>query len=156
MIEVLLDTLIDTLKLIPFFFATYLLMEFIEHKAGEKSEETIRKAGRFGPALGAVLGLVPQCGFSAGAASLYSGGLISAGTLLAVFLSTSDEMLPILVSEKAKPSVLIEILLIKLVIALVAGFTADIIIKLSKKGNSDRQNRRGRRGFRILCRKEGR
>ena len=98
MTEVLLDTLLDTLKLIPFLFATYLLMEFIEHKAGEKSEETIRRAGKLGPALGALLGLVPQCGFSAGAASLYTGGLISAGTLLAVFLSTSDEMLPILIS----------------------------------------------------------
>ena len=139
MIDVLIDTLLDALKLLPFLFATYLLMEFIEHKAGEKSEIIIRRAGRLGPALGALLGLVPQCGFSAGAASLYAGGLVSAGTLIAVFLSTSDEMLPILISEKVKASVLIEILLIKFVTALIAGFAADIIIRLGRKGENERR-----------------
>ena len=136
---ILLDTLADTLKLIPFLFLTYLLMEFIEHRMGEKSEESIRKAGRFGPLIGGLLGLVPQCGFSASAASLYSGGLISAGTLLAVFLSTSDEMLPIFISKQIGLSAIIHVLLIKLVIAVIFGFAADIVIKIIRGGNSERQ-----------------
>lgn len=130
--DIIIDTLKDTLTLIPFLFLTYLLMEFIEHKTSEKTENGIKKAGRFGPAIGGIIGIVPQCGFSASAASLYSGGVISAGTMLAVFLSTSDEMLPILISEKVKPSIIIEILLIKAVIAIIAGFAADIVIRFHR------------------------
>ena len=88
--EVLADAVIDTAKLIPFLFLTYLLMEWLEEKTGEKTVSIIRKNGRWGPVIGAALGVVPQCGFSAAAASLYSGGLITVGTLLAIFLSTSD------------------------------------------------------------------
>ncbi len=139
MTEVLLDTLLDTLKLIPFLFLTYLLMEYIEHKTGEKSEKRISRAGRYGPLPGALLGLVPQCGFSASAASLYSGGLISAGTLIAVFLSTSDEMIPILISEKVELRVLAEILLIKFTVAVIIGFAADILLRIFRKQGSDRQ-----------------
>ena len=88
--EVLLHGLLDTLKIIPFLFLTYLLMEFIEHKAGEKAEQFIQRAGVFAPAVGGALGVVPQCGFSAAAANLYAGRRVSMGTIVAVFLSTSD------------------------------------------------------------------
>ena len=101
MLEVLEDTIIDALKLIPFLFITYIIMELIEHHAGEKTENVIKKSGKFGPVIGALLGIIPQCGFSAVAANLYAGGVITAGTMMAVFLSTSDEMLPILISKNA-------------------------------------------------------
>ena len=123
--EVLLDGLLDTLKLLPFLFLTYLLMEFIEHRASDKAERFMQKAGAFGPAVGGLLGLVPQCGFSAGAASLYSGGVITAGTLIAVFLSTSDEMIPIFLSSSVAPATIGKILAAKFVIALVSGIIVD-------------------------------
>ncbi len=135
-IEILKDTVIDTLRLIPFLFATYFVMEYIEHKMSDKTEAAVRKAGKFGPLIGGLLGIVPQCGFSASAASLYSGGIISTGTLLAVFLSTSDEMLPIFISKQAGVWRIIEILLIKAVTAVIIGFAADIIIKMLRHGNS--------------------
>ena len=94
--DIILDCIIDTVKLIPFLFLTYLLMEYIEHKTSEKTKTVIRRAGKMGPLFGGLLGAVPQCGFSAAASSLYSGRVITVGTLLAVFLSTSDEMLPII------------------------------------------------------------
>ena len=97
-LEALQDAFMDTVKLIPFLFATYIVMEVLERKASNASVNLLQKFGRFSPAAGAAVGVVPQCGFSAAAASLYSGGLISIGTLLAVFLSTSDEMLPIVIS----------------------------------------------------------
>ena len=87
MIEVIEDTLIDALKLVPFLFLTYLLMEYLEHKTGDKTKEVIKKSGKLGPLFGAILGIVPQCGFSAAAASLYAGRVITMGTLIAVFLS---------------------------------------------------------------------
>ena len=93
--DCLLHALEDTARLLPFLFLTYLVMEYLEQRAGERSARAVRRTGRLGPLAGAALGAVPQCGFSAAASSLYSGGLITAGTLMAVFLSTSDEMLPI-------------------------------------------------------------
>ncbi len=132
--DVLFDTLLDTVKLIPFLVLTYILMEFLEHKTSEKTETAIRKAGRFGPVIGGLLGIVPQCGFSASAASLYTGRVISAGTLIAVFLSTSDEMLPVFLSEKVKLSVIIEVLAIKAVTAVILGLAVDIAVRMIKKG----------------------
>ena len=134
-IEILKDSVTDTARLIPFLFATYLLMEFIEHKTSEKSKAAIGKAGRFGPVIGGLLGIVPQCGFSASAASLYAGRIISVGTVIAVFLSTSDEMLPILISEKVSPRVIIEILAIKAASGIIIGIAADIIHRIAKKGD---------------------
>ena len=96
LLDVIADTLVDALKLLPFLFLTYLAMEYIEHKAGDKAEELVEKAGGFGPLIGSVLGMVPQCGFSAAASNLYAGRIITLGTLISIFLSTSDEMLPIL------------------------------------------------------------
>lgn len=129
MLEVLLDTLIDGAKLLPFLFITYFLMEYIEHKTSKKAKEAIKKSGKFGPFVGGILGIFPQCGFSAAAANLYAGRIITLGTLIAIFLSTSDEMLPILLSEAAPIDVILKILGIKLVIGMLAGFVIDLITR---------------------------
>lgn len=99
MVDVILDTLLDTAKLLPFLFLTYLLMEYLEHRSGDATGRLLGRSGRVGPLIGGLLGIVPQCGFSAAAAGLYAGRVVTVGTLLAVWLSTSDEMLPILISH---------------------------------------------------------
>ena len=96
MIDVIKDTLFDSIKLLPFLF-----MEYLEHKTGNKTKGIVKKSGKLGPLWGGIIGIFPQCGFSAAAANLYAGKIITMGTLIAVFLSTSDEMLPILISEAA-------------------------------------------------------
>lgn len=126
--NVIYDTLLDGMKLLPFLFVTYLAMEYIEHKTGSKAERMIRKSGRFGPMIGGVLGIVPQCGFSTAAANFYAGRIITLGTLFAVFLSTSDEMLPILISEQVSLGVIGKILGIKVLISMLAGFLIDFIV----------------------------
>ena len=99
LIDAVIDTLIDGGKLLPFLFLTYLVMEYIEHKAGGQAQQIMQRSGKFGPVIGGILGVVPQCGFSAAASNLYAGRIITLGTLFSVFLSTSDEMLPIFISE---------------------------------------------------------
>lgn len=121
----LMDTIKDTVTLIPFLFATYLAMEWLEDKTEERSVAMLSRIGRFSHVLGAGIGLIPQCGFSAGAASLYSGGVITAGTLIAVFLSTSDEMIPIFISSSVAPATIGKILAAKFVIALISGVIVD-------------------------------
>ena len=118
----------DTLKLIPFLFLTYLAMEALEHHAGKASEAAVRKAGKAGPALGALLGVVPQCGFSTAASTLYAARVITLGTLFAVFLSTSDEMLPILIAEQAPLALIAKVLAIKVAVGMVVGFAADAVL----------------------------
>ena len=127
--EVILDTVVDAVKLLPFLFLTYLVMEYMEHRMGEKTKETIRKSGRFGPVLGGVFGVFPQCGFSAAASNLFAGRVITLGTLIAIFLSTSDEMLPILISEQVHISVILKILGLKMLIGIAAGFLIDLFIR---------------------------
>jgi hypothetical protein len=127
--EILLDTLIDNLKVLPFLFLTYLLIEFLEKKAEDGSIRVINGSGKWGPVLGAALGVVPQCGFSAATANLYACGVITRGTLLAVFLSTSDEMLPILLSQNVGLGTIGKILLVKVIVALLAGFTVDAVLR---------------------------
>lgn len=122
-------TLLDSIKLLPFLFVTYLIMEYIEHKAGNKTQHMIKKSGKMGPFIGGLLGIVPQCGFSAAASNLYAGRIITMGTLLAVFLSTSDEMLPILISEQVAIPVIIKILAVKALIGVAAGFIIDLFIR---------------------------
>lgn len=139
MLEVLEHTIEDSIKLIPFLFLTYLLMEYIEHKTKEKTKETIKKSGKFGPFIGALLGIVPQCGFSVSATNLYAARVITLGTLIAVYLSTSDEMLPIFLSEGVAIDVIIKILAIKLVIGMIAGFLIDLVIRLKNKGKEDEE-----------------
>jgi len=131
--EVILHGITETLRLIPFLFITYLLMEFIEHKGSDKAERFMRRAGRFGPFVGGLLGAVPQCGFSAAASGLYSGGVISVGTLIAVFLSTSDEMLPILLSGEVAIHTALFILLYKAVAAIAVGLLVDLGLHLAGK-----------------------
>lgn len=128
MLDLLLDAFLDTIKLIPFLFLTYLAMEYLEHRTGEKAQVLIRKAGRFGPVIGGVLGAVPQCGFSAAASNLYAGRVISLGTLMAIYLSTSDEMLPILISERAPAGTILRILLAKAAIGILAGLLIDLLL----------------------------
>ncbi len=128
-LHVLLHAFLDSLNLLPFLFLIYLLMEFLEHKAGDKVKSAIAKGGRIGPLWGAALGLVPQCGFSAATAGLFAGRVVSAGTLLAVFLATSDEMLPIFIESGMGPRVIFTVLGIKLAVALVAGFSLDLALR---------------------------
>lgn len=137
MLDILLDTIIDGIKLLPFLFLAYLIIELIENKAGEKTTKLIQKSGRFGPVLGSLLGIVPQCGFSAAASNLYAGRIITLGTLISIFLSTSDEMLPILISESAPASIIIEILLIKVFIGMLVGVIIDLIVKHKELENKD-------------------
>ncbi len=126
MLDIVLDSLLDTAKLLPFLLLTYIVMEFLEHRAGEATIRMVRRAGKWGPAIGAAVGVVPQCGFSAAAASLYAGRVISLGTLFAIFLSTSDEMLPILISAHANPMLIARVLGFKVAAGLVAGFCIDM------------------------------
>ena len=134
MLEIIEDTLFDSIKLLPFLFITYLLMEYIEHKMKHKSRETIKKSGRFGPLFGSLLGVFPQCGFAVSATNLYAGRVITLGTLIAVYLSTSDEMLPIFISEAVSPIAILKILGLKLIIGIIAGFLIDFIMNLLNKG----------------------
>jgi len=133
MLDIILDTLIDSIKLLPFLFVTYLILEYLEHKTGGKAQNVIKKSGKFGPAIGSLLGIVPQCGFSAAAANFYAGRVISLGTLISIFLSTSDEMLPILISEAAPISLIGKVILIKLLIGMVCGFIIDLFSKFNNK-----------------------
>ena len=132
-IDVIKDSFIDSIRLFPFLFVTYVIMEFLEHKAGEKMQSVIRGAGKGGPVIGGILGVFPQCGFSTAASNLYAGKIITIGTMIAVFLSTSDEMLPIMISENAGARMIIGILSLKAVVAVLAGFVADCIFRKSKK-----------------------
>ena len=135
--EVILHGLSDTVKLLPFLFLTYLFMEFVEHKAGGKFAHFMKKAGNFGPLAGASLGILPQCGFSVVAANLYTTKVISVGTLVAVFLSTSDEMIPILIGGGIEAKKVAIILIYKLVVATLVGFVIDLILKLFGKEKED-------------------
>lgn len=132
-LEILQDTIIDSIKLIPFLFITYLIMEYIEHKTSEKVKTVIKKSGKLGPILGAIVGIFPQCGFSVSATNLYSARVITLGTLISVYLTTSDEMLPILLTEAVPISTILTILFIKLIIGMSSGFIIDLIMRKAKK-----------------------
>lgn len=123
------DSFLDCIRLFPFLFLTYLAMELLEHKAGEKTVEIIRKAGKAGPIAGGILGVFPQCGFSASASGLYAGRLITVGTLLAVYLSTSDEMLPIMLSNGTHWGIIVRILMLKMIIGVISGLAIDFLLR---------------------------
>lgn len=131
--HVLEHSIVDTLYLIPFLFATYLVMEWLEHKAGGAAQAVVQRAGAAGPIVGAIVGVTPQCGFSAAAATLWAGRVITLGTLFAVFLSTSDEMLPIFIAEQVPPSVIFKILAVKVVLGMVMGFVVDAGMRLARR-----------------------
>lgn len=139
MIDAILDAVLDSLKILPFLFITYLLMEYLEHKTSEKSKNFIKKTGKWGPIFGGLLGAIPQCGFSVSATNLYAGRVITVGTLIAIYLSTSDEMLPILISSGTKISLILEILLVKIIIGILAGIIVDFVYRKSRK-NEETEN----------------
>lgn len=139
MLDVILDAVIDSLKILPFLFITYLIMEYLEHKTGEKSKKFIKKSGKLGPVFGGLLGAIPQCGFSVSATNLYAGRVITVGTLFAIYLSTSDEMLPILISSGTSLSLILKILIIKIAIGIVAGSLIDFILRKTNK-NKEKQD----------------
>lgn len=141
------DAFMDTIKLLPFLFLTYVAMEYLERKVGRKTERAVGRAGYAGPALGAVCGIFPQCGFSAAASNLYAGRMITMGTLLAVFLSTSDEMLPILLSEQVNIQVIFKLLGLKVIFGMLAGYLTDFALggqrPVCRKGENVEGHRQG-------------
>lgn len=135
--DIVMDTLIDELKIIPFLFIAFLIIELIEHKLSNKNKELISKTGRFGPLYGSVLGIFPQCGFSVLTTNLYITRIVSLGTLISVYLSTSDEMLPILLSQNVSILLIFKILLIKVFIGMTSGFIIDFILRKKDSGTID-------------------
>lgn len=133
MIDCLLDALMDTIKLIPYLFITFLILEIIEHKLSKKTQKAMTKYKKIGPLLGGIFGGFPQCGFSAMGANLYTGGVITKGTLIAIFLSTSDEMLPIMLGEKVSIPLVINIIGFKVVVGIIIGLMVDIIFRNKKE-----------------------
>lgn len=127
MLDIIKDTLIDTIKLLPFLLLTFIIIEYIEHKINNK--KLITKSKKFGPFFGSVLGVIPQCGISASATNLYATRIISLGTLISVYLSTSDEMLPILLANKTNTGTILKILGLKFLIGMISGFIIDLILR---------------------------
>lgn len=127
--EIIIETLLDTVKLIPFLFIAFLIIELIEHKFNEKNIRVVEKSGKFGPIIGSILGAFPQCGFSVLATNLYTTRIITMGTLIAIYLSTSDEMLPILLSRNANFSLILKVVLLKLFLGMIYGFIVDLFIR---------------------------
>ena len=138
MVDILIDAIIDSIKLLPFLFITYLIMEYIEHKTKDKTKETIKKSGKYGPIIGGILGIFPQCGFSVSATNLYAARVITLGTLIAVYLSTSDEMLPIFLSEAVPIPTILAILGIKLIVGIIAGLFIDLVMRLKHKNEEQK------------------
>lgn len=131
--HILLDTLFESLNLLPFLLITFLIIEFIEHKASKKSIKMLTKTKKYGPIIGGILGATPQCGLGVMATNLYATNIITIGTLIAIYLSTSDEMLPVLISEGMPFSKILIILLIKVIIGIICGFIIDFIFRKKNK-----------------------
>ena len=136
--EAIMDTVKDTAMMVPFLFITYLAMEWLERRTEDQSVALLSRIGKFGHVAGAAIGLIPQCGFSAAAASLYSGGVITAGTLLSVFLSTSDEMLPIFISSSVGAGTIGKLLAAKFIIALISGIAVDVIARMVRHRSEEK------------------
>ena len=129
MIDSILDGLIDTLKLLPYLFFTFIILELLEHKLNKKNEKVLKKYNKFGPIVGGLLGALPQCGFSTMASNLFSNKVITMGTLIAIYLSTSDEMLPIMLSNKTDILLLLKIIGFKVIVGIIIGFIIDLIFR---------------------------
>ena len=151
-LDVVLDALIDSLKILPFLFITYLIMEYLEHKTAEFTSGIVEKTEYFGPLWGGLIGAFPQCGFSAAASNLYAGRVITLGTLIAIYLSTSDEMVPLFISEQVPIPTMIKILAIKALIGIIAGFIIDLIVHAYHRAHSRSANDPVR--IEALCEKE--
>ncbi|MGN0072606.1 MAG: putative manganese transporter [Coriobacteriales bacterium] len=159
-LDALIDAGLDSLKLLPFLFLTYLFMEWLEHGAAERFEKALAKGGKAGPLIGAVLGIVPQCGFSGATATLYAGRVVTLGTLVSVFLVTSDEMLPIMISQQVEPALIAKVLGIKLCVGLLVGFGLDAALRAAGRehvGLGSMHLHEGHHGndIRELCAQEG-
>lgn len=128
-VHIFLHSFIDSLKILPFLFIAFLIIEIIEHKFSEKSKKIIENSGKFGPVVGAFLGLIPQCGFSVVATNLYVTRILSLGTLISIYLATSDEMLPIMISNNIDITIILQILLIKLFIGIFFGVLIDFFFR---------------------------
>ena len=135
MLDIVIDTIIDLLKIIPFLFVAFLLMEYLEHSISKK--RNILKDSKLGPVIGSILGVIPQCGFSVMATNLFSAKNITMGTLIAIYLSTSDEMLPILITNKVSFKLIITILLIKVITGIIFGYLIDLIFRKKDKVKKD-------------------
>lgn len=133
MLDIILDTILDVLKLLPFLFLTFLLIEVLEHKLENKNQNIITKSKKLGPVIGSLLGVIPQCGFSVMGTNLYITRIISLGTLFSIYLSTSDEMLPILISQKADINIILKILITKIIFGMIYGLIIDLILSKRKK-----------------------
>lgn len=131
--DIIMDTLIDGVKLIPFLFIAFLIIELIEHKLSNKSKNIISKAGKFGPFFGSLLGAIPQCGFSVLTTNLYVTRIVTLGTLMSVYLSTSDEMIPVMLSQNVSLKLIIGIIIIKVIIGMTFGFIIDFILRRKHK-----------------------
>ncbi len=145
--DIILETLVDCLKILPFLFAAYLVIELIEHKAEAQTVALVNRAGKWGPVIGGALGVIPQCGFSAATSNLYAGGVITRGTLLAVFLSTSDEMLPILISQSAPAAFILKVLAFKAAAGMLTGLAVNAV---ERRLPHPRQ-----RSIHAMCEQEG-
>ncbi len=142
----------DTIYLVPFLLATYILLELLEHKAGNKAAVLVRKAGIAGPFVGSLLGAVPQCGFSAAGSALYASRAITLGTLFAVFLSTSDEMLPLFIAEQVDPLIMLSIIGTKIAIGMIMGFAIDGALRLRVRSEVKHEEKRLRDlGHGVCC-----
>ena len=135
MLDVIVDTLLDGIKLIPFLFIAFLILELLEHKLSCKNKKIIEKSGKFGPIIGSMLGAFPQCGFSVAATNFYATRIITLGTLISIYLSTSDEMLPLLISEGVNIKLIIKVLGIKILIGMISGFIIDLIFRKKEKNH---------------------
>ena len=144
MLDCILDGLIDTLKLLPYLFVTFLLLEWLEHKLSKKNQKILQKNKKYGPLIGSILGALPQCGFSTMAASLFSSKIITMGTLISVFLATSDEMLQIMISEKINALEILKIIGFKVIVALIVGILIDLLF----------QTKQPREDIHHLCEKD--
>lgn len=135
--DIIIDTLIDALKILPFLFITFLLLELLEHKLNNKTKNVISKSGKVGPIIGSLLGVIPQCGFSVVATNLYITRVISLGTLFSIYLSTSDEMLPIMLSQNVNFKTILIVILIKVITGMLFGFVIDLVIRKNNKNKYD-------------------
>ena len=133
LIHVLEHSVEDTLRLVPFLFVTYLAMEALEHASADRVQRVVERSGKAGPVVGALLGAVPQCGFSAMAATLYAGRVVTAGTLVAVILSTSDEMVPVFLAHQEPVGRMLAIMAAKVLVGIVIGFAVDVTLRLLRR-----------------------
>ena len=129
MLDVIQDGVLDTLKILPYLLITFIVLELIEHKLSHKNKEVLSKNKKYGPFVGSILGALPQCGFGAMASELFSSRVITIGTLVAVYLSTSDEMLPIMISEQVDILLVLKIIGFKVLIGIIVGLIVDLLLK---------------------------